>query len=72
MTYTTLMEKTAYTFPQLGDRQVSVTRPLNGKWVVEVRVFKVNSLRGDAYWVAEAYKTYAKEADARRFASRFA
>jgi hypothetical protein len=60
------------TLPQLGDRQVTVYRGFNGQWVVDARVFKANTLRGDAYWVTEIFKTYAKEADARRFAARLA
>lgn len=60
-------------FPaELGQTHTTVHRQANGKWVVHVRVFKTNTLRGDAYWVDKAFKTYTKEADARRFAARFA
>ena len=62
----------AYTPPQLGDRRVSVEPWLEaGKWIVDVKVFKANTLRGDAYWETEVHKSYAKKADAERFAARF-
>jgi hypothetical protein len=62
----------AYTPPQLGDRRVSVEPWIEaGKWIVDVKVFKANTLRGDAYWETEVHKSYAKKADAERFAARF-
>ena len=65
------MENTALNLnPAIGDRWVSVSHRSIG-WEVHVQVFKKNSLRGDSYWVTEAFKTYRKEADARRFAARF-
>jgi len=58
--------------PKLGDRWVNVYPwPEVGKWTVDVKVFKANTLRGDAYWVTEAHKSYSKKADAERFAARF-
>ena len=55
-----------------GDRTVSVKPwPEANKWTVHVQVFKVNTLRGDAYWVTEAHKSYKKRADAERYAKRF-
>lgn len=57
--------------PQLGDRKVRLRSMDNGHWAVQIDVFKANTLRGDAYWVTEAFKTYGKKADAERFASRF-
>ncbi len=60
-----------YIPPQLGERRISVTPEDNGKWRVQVMVYKANKLRGDAYWVIEAFKSYAKKVDAERFASRF-
>ena len=66
------MENTAaLTLPQLGERQVTLLRRDNGKWEVHVRVFKANTLRGDAYWVTLDYRTYSKKADAERFAARY-
>lgn len=65
------MENTALNLNlAIGDRWVSVNRRSNG-WEVHVRVFKKNTLRGDSYWETEIFKTYRKEADARRFAARF-
>jgi hypothetical protein len=57
--------------PELGDRWVTVLRQPNGKWEVNVRVFKANTLRGDSYWAPLDYRTYSKKADAERFAARF-
>ena len=56
--------------PAIGDLWVSVRQSSNG-WTVHVQVFKANTLRGDSYWVTDAFKIYRKEADARRFAARF-
>jgi len=39
---------------------------------VDIRVFKLNTLRGDAYWVTKAFRKFKREADARRFAARYA
>lgn len=67
------MENTALTSPELGDLKANVyLDKTSGEWVVDIRVFKANTLRGDAYWVPGFFKTYAKEVDARRFASRYA
>ena len=56
--------------PQLGERWVTVRRLENGLWAVHERLFKANTLRGDAYWVTKTFKTFAKEADAQRLANR--
>ena len=57
--------------PHLGQRWVQVRRQDNGLWSVDVRIFKLNTLRGDAYWTPLAYRTYQKKADAERYAARF-
>jgi hypothetical protein len=57
--------------PQLGEKRVTVNRQNNGLWEVDVRVWKANTLRGDAYWATLAYRTYQKRADAERYARRF-
>ena len=57
--------------PELGEKWVTVQRQDNGLWEVHVRVFKLNTLRGDSYWVTGAFKTYGKKADAERYATRF-
>ena len=59
------------TRPELGQRWVSLRRQCNGKWGVDIRVWKANTLRGDAYWVTLDYRTYSKKADAERFAARY-
>ena len=56
---------------KLGERWVTVNRNENNKWVVHIRIFKANTLRGDAYWETEVFKTYAKETDARKLAARY-
>ena len=57
--------------PQLDEKWVTVRRQDNGLWKVHVRVFKLNTLRGDSYWNTLAYRTYQKKADAERYAKRF-
>jgi len=57
--------------PELDEKWVTVRRQDNGLWEVDVRVFKLNTLRGDAYWTTLAYRTYQKRADAERYAKRF-
>lgn len=64
--------KDPYVPPALGTLKVSVCQRGNGNWEVHVQTYKANTLRGDAYWVTTHFRLYAKEADARRFASRFA
>jgi hypothetical protein len=56
--------------PKIGDTRVYI-REYNNKFSVQVDVFKENTLRGDAYWVTKEFKTYTKEKDALKFASRF-
>jgi hypothetical protein len=56
--------------PKIGDTRVYI-REYNNKFSVQVDVFKENTLRGDAYWVTKEFKTYTKEKDAIKFASRF-
>jgi hypothetical protein len=58
--------------PRLGELWVTVRRQDNGLWEVHVRVFKLNTLRGDSYWNTLAYRTYQKKADAERYGARFA
>lgn len=65
------MNKPLNLYPTLGEQWVTVRRRDSGKWEVHVQVFKANKLRGDAYWTTLALKTYAKKADAERYASRF-
>lgn len=66
------MEKTApYTLPAVGSVQCFI-RPSAGLWSVQVQVFKANTLRGDSYWVTEGFRQFKTEADARRFAARYA
>jgi hypothetical protein len=57
--------------PQLDEKWVTVRRQDNGLWKVHVRVFKLNTLRGDSYWNTLALRTYQKKADAERYAKRF-
>ena len=64
-----------YQPPKIGDTKVTCRYIANlDKWIVGVNIFKANTLRGDAYWtpVPNAFRTFRKEADARRFAARFA
>jgi len=65
------MNKPLNLHPELGEKWVTVRRQDNGLWEVHVRVFKANTLRGDAYWNTLAYRTYQKKVDAERYASRF-
>jgi hypothetical protein len=64
------MENTAPSLPSLGDVKVEV-RHFANTWTVFVSVFKANTLRGDAYWVSKEARSFKKESDARKFASRF-
>ncbi len=65
------MNKPLSLHPELGEKQATVRRQDNGLWEVHVRLFKANTLRGDAYWTTLAYRTYQKKADAERYAKRF-
>ncbi len=56
--------------PKIGDTQVCISK-FNDYFTVDVRVFKENTLRGDAYWVTKEYRKFKKEKDAIKFASRF-
>jgi hypothetical protein len=71
VTYNTYMENLTYTPPSLGDIKCYV-RQSNGGWTVQVMEFKHNTLRGDSYWVTEGFRQFKREADARRFAARYA
>jgi len=64
-------EKITYTPPVLGSVRVEVRRCENGEFWAQVLVFKANTLRGDAYWVTKAAKTFKKESDAVRWVGRF-
>lgn len=59
-----------YIPPQLGDIKVFIRESEIG-WSVQVDCYKENTLRGDCYWVAKAFRTFKKEKDAKVFASRF-
>lgn len=59
------------TTPKIGDYWIEVYPEKTGGWTSHIRIYKENTLRGDIYWVTEAFYTYAKENDARKFASRF-
>lgn len=65
------MEKITYTPPSLGDVKCHLRQTSQG-WAVQVMVFKHNTLRGDSYWETERFRQFKREADARRFASRYA
>ena len=54
----------------IGDLRVYVRNWCKG-FAVQVFVFKQNTLRGDAYWVCEEFKTFKKKTDADKFAARF-
>jgi len=56
--------------PKIGDVKVYLNN-VNGYYTVDVRFFKENTLRGDAYWVTKEYRKFNKEKDAIKFASRF-
>lgn len=57
--------------PTLGDIKVSIRHTESNGWAVQVDLFKENTLRGDAYWVTQEFRTFKKEKDAKQFASRF-
>lgn len=57
---------------QLGDTWIHMWKQDgNGKWAVDVKVFKYNTLRGDSYWNSLSFRTYDKKRDAERYAARF-
>jgi len=56
--------------PKIGDTKV-VIKHYNNQFSVQVDEFKENTLRGDAYWVTKEFRTYTKEKDALKFASRY-
>lgn len=41
------------------------------KYVVLVKEFKANTLRGDSYWVVREVREYRLRSDAEAFAARF-
>lgn len=58
--------------PKIGDIEVYIRKGSDNTFSVQVDEFKENTLRGDAYWETKIFKTYKKEIDAIKFASRFA
>jgi hypothetical protein len=60
-----------YTPPTPGDVKCHVVQR-SDHWSVQVLIFKVNTLRGDSYWVHEGFRRFKREEDARRFAARYA
>ena len=58
--------------PKIDDIKVYIRKGSDNTFSVQVDEFIENTLQGDAYWETKIFKTYKKEIDAIKFASRFA